>query len=435
MKPISIDVFNTFLQGGAANGAMKLCHSLADAGMDARFIYKRNINNGKQIPAAYAHRYVEADFSQPNNLLQRVTFPLKARPYYRRIVAAKSGKPAGFEAFSQTFFYYQSQYKRLGRLPQVINLHWVNDWLDFGSFFGSIPNDLPIIWTLQDENPYTGGCHYTWQCPQYLTHCGLCPQLHPVNQERLCPENFDNKMRAFAGKNIHVVGISNWLSQNAQASALLKHARSYTTIPLGIDIEAFSAQDRVQARQALNLPQDRFIICSGADDLGNRRKGAQQLYEAWQFVKEAHPGSLLLLFGRGSLKEVFGSTDPDIIEIGHVGSVQQLAQVYSAANVFAITSLEEGLGQTVLEAMACQVPAVGFDTSGIRDSVVPGETGFLAPRGDAQAMAAYLLRLAQNPAEAEALGRNARQRMVRLFSLDYQINQYLQLINQVTQRA
>jgi glycosyltransferase involved in cell wall biosynthesis len=76
------------------------------------------------------------------------------------------------------------------------------------------------------------------------------------------------------------------------------------------------------------------------------------------------------------------------------------------ANLF--PSPKEGWGLTVMEAAACGTPSLASDSPGLRDSVRPGETGFLVPHGDAGALAERMLELAGSPALVERLGAAAR---------------------------
>ena len=63
-----------------------------------------------------------------------------------------------------------------GALPKVINLHWVARWLDLPSFLGSLPPGAPVVWSLHDLIPITGGCHYPGECDHFTRQCGNCPQ-------------------------------------------------------------------------------------------------------------------------------------------------------------------------------------------------------------------------------------------------------------------
>ena len=74
------------------------------------------------------------------------------------------------------------------------------------------------------------------------------------------------------------------------------------------------------------------------------------------------------------------------VHVGYVDEDQRLSVLYSMADVFIIPSLQEAFGQTVIEAMACGTPVVGFDAGGIPNMVRPGETGWLAETGNVRSL-------------------------------------------------
>jgi glycosyltransferase involved in cell wall biosynthesis len=94
---------------------------------------------------------------------------------------------------------------------------------------------------------------------------------------------------------------------------------------------------------------------------------------------------------------------------------------------FVMPSLEDNLPQTGIEAMACGLPVVAFDTGGIPDYVQPLETGLLARVGDASALSEQINWLADRPADRVRMGRNARSFVAREFAAHVQANRYIEL--------
>jgi glycosyltransferase involved in cell wall biosynthesis len=87
-------------------------------------------------------------------------------------------------------------------------------------------------------------------------------------------------------------------------------------------------------------------------------------------------------------------------------------------DVFVMSSVTEGLGSAVLEAMACARPVIGTRAGGIPEMVVDGETGLLVPPHDDAALAAAMVSLLRDPARAAALGAAGRRRVEREFSVE-----------------
>jgi D-inositol-3-phosphate glycosyltransferase len=187
-------------------------------------------------------------------------------------------------------------------------------------------------------------------------------------------------------------------------------------VPCGFDPDEFGPV-AVDARQQLGLDRDEFIILQ----LGRMvpRKGVDNVIRALALLKHKHevPARLLIVGGNSEQPDPVGTP-----EIGRLmtlaetlrvdGSVtftgqrprDQLRYYYSAANVFVTTPWYEPFGITPVEAMACGTPVIGTAVGGIKTTVVDGETGYLVPPNDAEALAEKLASLQRNPHIAQRLG-------------------------------
>jgi glycosyltransferase involved in cell wall biosynthesis len=99
----------------------------------------------------------------------------------------------------------------------------------------------------------------------------------------------------------------------------------------------------------------------------------------------------------------------------------EVEQVLSAADLLSLPSTTEGMPYVILEAMASSLPVVATSVYGIPEMVVNGETGLLVPPDDGTALAGALRALIENPGERQRMGRAARARFERLFTLDRQV--------------
>jgi glycosyltransferase involved in cell wall biosynthesis len=109
----------------------------------------------------------------------------------------------------------------------------------------------------------------------------------------------------------------------------------------------------------------------------------------------------------------------------------RIADVYRAANVVLVPSLADNFPNVVLEAMACGVPCVAFDTGGIKEAVRHLKTGLLAPQGDVEKLASELERLLQDKELRQRLGHEARQTATAEYGLKLQSQRYLQLYEEL----
>jgi glycosyltransferase involved in cell wall biosynthesis len=322
-----------------------------------------------------------------------------------------------------------------GPLPDVVNLHWISRWIDQPSFFASLPLDLPVVWTLHDMNPFTGGCHHAGDCEQFTNHCRDCPQLKNPGPRDDAFRFFDVKKRCYAGKNLHVVATSEWMSVQARRSALLRHARSFHTIPLGLDTQSFKPIDKSSARQVLAIDSERFVVGFASADLSSPHKGGGLLVEALRALADKAKITLLV-FGAGKLPDSGGRSEPDgryqIIELGSINSPRLQSVLYSACDVFAAPSQIESFGLTALEAMACGTPVVAFRTGGLMDVVADGETGLLeAQVGSVVGLHDRLDWMLQHSAERRTMGVAARQRVEKQFASTLMAKRYIELYNRL----
>jgi len=428
--------FNTFLSGGAATAAQRLHHTLSRHGVKSHFQYLRG-----EAPSAddEDRSQIETRWRR-GGLLAETQNRIRFRVQRQRFKRALRRDRAGQEIFTAPQANVRTCWPPVNPASEssptdgrLVHLHWVSKLIDWTSFFGSLPDDQPIVWTLHDMNPITGGCHFSEGCQRFRSGCGNCPQLRLASPNDISAKNFEIKRRALAGKNLHVVAPSRWLIRLAKTSPILAEANSFTRIPYGIPVDRLYPIDRDSVRHELGIQPGQFVFCFGAMDLANRRKGSKQLIAALAEVGSL-PNAVCLVFGSGRL-DVPSVPAASLIHVGHLGDDATRRKVYSAADVFVLPSLEDNLPLTGLEAMACGTPVVGFDAGGISDYVLPEQTGLLAKTGDVKELGQRLLQAARHPETMRELGRRGRQRVLQEFASDVEANRYLQLYQSLTAAA
>jgi glycosyltransferase involved in cell wall biosynthesis len=112
------------------------------------------------------------------------------------------------------------------------------------------------------------------------------------------------------------------------------------------------------------------------------------------------------------------------LHLQYVGNDRFLSLVYSAADVFVIPSLQDNLPNTVMEAMACGTPVVGFDVGGIRDMVRAGRTGVLTGPGDVDALQTALTKILTSPQMRRGMSEEARRVALSEYPLLLQAERY-----------
>jgi glycosyltransferase involved in cell wall biosynthesis len=407
--------------GGASRAAYRLQSGLIQQGIESRmFVRDKKIDNGSVICYKY-----------PKGLK-------KAIYIYRKLLIEndlrkhQSTRPAGFEVFSDDRSPLKTGF--FDQLPDadIYNLHWISGFVDLPAFFTRI--NKPLVWTLHDMFPFTGGCHYNSGCENYLHYCHNCPQLGSKYEKDLSYKIWARKRKTISKfKNrIIIRADSHWLANEAKKSSLFKDL-DIDTIHYGIETDEFIPRDKIACRKALNIPVNCKVIVFGAPGIDNPRKGFKQLNEALQQVRKNYPDLFLLSFGTGEITVSHGIPR---LHLGHVANNHLLSFIYNCGDIFVIPSLQEAFGQTALEAMSCEVPVVGFNTGGIPDMITNGITGYMAETGNINNLAEAINEvLSLQESDYINMGENCRQRVLNEFTIPLQAEKYISVYEQLQKKV
>ena len=309
----------------------------------------------------------------------------------------------------------------------VLHLHWINGgYLSTKNIKKLFKTGKPIVWTLHDMWAFTGGCHYAGECDHFENDCGNCWMLRDAGLNDISFSGLARKKEMYKqAKNIVFVTCSHWLADVARKSALLKDFR-IETIPNPIDTEVFSRKDKTITRQKWNINPDAKIILFGAANILDRRKGISYLVDALNELKTDHRGTEnieVVIFGKNKTFNV-KLLPFKVYELNTIKSQNDLAELYSLADVFVSPAIEDNLPNTIMESLACGTPVVAFNTGGIPDMVEHKVNGYLAAYKEAADFAAgidYVL----NSSESDQLSANARQKVTDNFTNEIVAEKYI----------
>jgi glycosyltransferase involved in cell wall biosynthesis len=307
----------------------------------------------------------------------------------------------------------------------VIHLHWIAGFIDYRRFFEGLPKNKPVVFTVHDMNPFTGGCHYAGTCEKFISHCGACPQLGSTYNYDLSYSTFALKAKAYETlhpERVTFVAPSRWMAGQLSKSALAGRFR-IELIPNGIDLHAFQPCARDAVRQALGLQKNDKVILFVSDAIDKYRKGGDQVVSAIEAMSSTSD-LVLVTVGAGNLRLNGGIRR---MHLGRVESDLLLSLIYNAADVCVVPSREDNLPQTAVEALACGCPVVGFSVGGLIDIVEIGRTGFLAEPFDVRHLREGVELLLNRRAERAGISEECRARAERLFSLETQARAYMKL--------
>jgi len=222
------------------------------------------------------------------------------------------------------------------------------------------------------------------------------------------------------------------MAECALASSLFHTAR-VKVIHNAIDVESYKPIGKRAARDFLSLPQDKILI----------------LFGAMNFTKDRNKGFHLLV---KALNEMAGSSWSDCIELVTFGSTEtapppelniatrnlgmltddnRLVHAYSAADVFVLPSIQESLGYTVMEAMACGTPCVAFNQGGVPDLIEHRHNGYLAQPFEPSDLAQGIKWVLENEDRHHGLSLADRQKVSHEFSGEMVAQQHMALYREL----
>lgn len=308
----------------------------------------------------------------------------------------------------------------------IINLHWIEKFLSINNLYELVKLNKPIVWTLHDMKAFSGGCHYSAGCEEFLSECKNCLQL--VNDDyNLTQNTLHVKQNIFKNANITIVTPSKWLAYEAKRSSLFKNHR-VEVIPNGLDTTVFTPMQKQRAKELLGIPSNRIVLTFGAMSHKERRKGFKELVESLELIKEKikNHNVLGLFFGKSEIVDFPIPT----INVGFINSDERLAVVYSAADIFILPSLEDNLPNIILESLSCETPIVAFDTGGAKD-IINSSNGTIVEKGNVKKLSEAIYELIVNPKERINKGRKGRVLIEEKYQLHHQADGYIELFQEL----
>lgn len=316
----------------------------------------------------------------------------------------------------------------------VIHLHWINQgMLSLNGIRKILDSGKPVVWTMHDFWPATAICHYPHECKSYTQQgCAHCQYLpgHGSGHD-LAHRIWKRKMRIWTSRNIIFVTCSKWLAAAVKGSGLMR-GKQVTSIPNTIDTHVFRPGNKTEARMRLSLPLDKKLILFVSQRTTDKRKGMDYLMEACGKLVGARPetkdDTAMVILG-GKSDEFAEYLPLPVYPIGFVNDPDKIADVYNAADEFVLPSLEDNLPNTIMEAMACGVPCVGFNTGGIPEMIDHRKNGYVATYKDADDLAqgmAWVL----SEADYDSLSRNAVRKVTTSYSQQSVALKYIEVYNQ-----
>ena len=312
----------------------------------------------------------------------------------------------------------------------VIHLHWVAETLSSASLGGLTKLRKPVVWTLHDLRPLTGGCHFSAGCQKFLEGCGFCPQLQ-TDFFQVTARSLSAMAGAVDGLRPHFVAPSSWMGEQVRASRIGRN-HSLSVIPYGIDSAVFCPGSRQEARRELGLPETEPLILLAGHSLVEKRKGFEHAAGVLSlFLREIQNTSQLHAREGKPALLIAGKDGEDLrlpgwtIHQAGLIPAARMPLLYRAANVLLFTSTEDNLPNVILEAMSCGLPVVAHHVGGVPDLLGGLDScGILFSPENPDDGAKGLRRLCNEPEFAKKLAGGGLKKIQEGFTLRHQARRH-----------
>ena len=316
----------------------------------------------------------------------------------------------------------------------IIHLHWVNQgMLSLNDIHRILLSGKPIVWTMHDMWPCTGICHHARDCEKYHQECHHCPYIYKGGKKDLSNQVFKKKKELYQTAPITFVTCSQWLKEQANKSALLK-GQTVVNIPNPINTNLFKPRNRQEARIACELPANKKLILFGAVKITDKRKGIDYFIESCNMLVQKHPElkEELGVVVMGNHSEELKPLLPfEVYSLNYISNEKEVVNIYNAVDIYVTPSLEENLPNTIMEAMACGTPCVGFQVGGIPEMIDHLHNGYVAEYKSADDLANGIYWIL-NEGEYADLSEAARRKVLSSYSESTIAKKYIDIYNKIT---
>lgn len=272
--------------------------------------------------------------------------------------------------------------------PDVVQLHNLHDhWLNYKILFEYLnKTDIKVVWTFHDCWTFTGHCFHfvTKNCEKWKTECDKCPlqREYPNTLLDRSKKNYELKKQLFAANhNLTIVACSEWMADLVRQSFLMD--KRIEVIHNGIDLNVFKPSE--------SKTNDGTFRVLAVSNVWNKEKGYYDILK----LREQLPSDFeIILVGltANQLKEL----PKGIKGIQRTQNVQEMVELYSAADVLINPTYADTFPTVNIEALACGTPVITYNTGGSPE-ILDEKTGIIVDQGNVKQLSMAILSLKYHP--------------------------------------
>ena len=399
---------------GAGLAAYRIHKALKSIGVNSYMLVEEKCHNDDAIFVAdygsinvfqYSrNRY----FRKIQKILRKFGLLRTTKEKYDSIYERLSNKYP-LQTYTSPIAIYDLSTHPLVKEADIIHLHWISGFLDYGTFFKSVKK--PIVWTFHDENIAFGGYHYYRDSLVY-----------PKQYQWLENEYWKIKSKALQEANV------NWVALSSEMKEFCKSNRSLAKFPIDIihnsvDTTIYYRRDVGRLRNELGIPKENKVIAFCCYLLRDKRKGLADLVQAVRILSNKYKVTLLCIGDTSGMRPI---EDISMLTVGCINDENLMATLLSVADYFAMPSYQEAFAQTPIEAMACGLPVIAYPCSGTKE-LINKENGVICEDFTVDALCRGLEQLLSTKYNKEKIC----QYIETYFSPKHIAEQYLEVYNRI----
>ena len=315
--------------------------------------------------------------------------------------------------------------------PDLIHMHIIHNYdINLKVLFNYLSTSgIPIVWTQHDCWSYTGHCAYysNVACEKWKTECHNCPQFNVFPKSWFydgSKRNYRFKKKVFTSvpqNKMCIVAVSEYVKKDIEQSFLNKYRikRIYN----GIDTDRFLPLKESNSEVRANYGLGDGILLMGFATAWTERKGISDYYKLRKKLDKRYT---IVFVG---VDEQLKKTLPEgIIGIENTSSIEELVKLYSTADIVMNLASEESFGKTTPEGMACGTPSIVYNSTASPE-LVDEKTGIICEKGDIDGVVNAINTVLSW--DKEETIRNCRNRVLSLFSMQKNWNEYIELYEEM----
>lgn len=315
--------------------------------------------------------------------------------------------------------------------PDIVHLHCINGY--FVNLYRLMSwlkkQRIVTLLTLHAEFPFTANCGHALDCEKWKTGCGNCPRCRQETKSLLFDRTHTSWKKLYAAyqgfDTLSVVSVSPWLRERAAQSPMLADKR-HAVVWNGIDTSVFRPRDGAALREQLGIGDKKVILhvtAAFSDAAGHFKGGAYILELARRFEGE----NAVFLVAGPCASEL--QPPPNVRLLGNLSDRNELARLYSIAEVTVLTSKRETFSMPLAESLCCGTPVVGFRAGG-PESVALTEFCAFVDHGDVDALEQSVREKLDSPPMRTSIAEMAS----RSYSKEVMCGQYMRLYRELCER-